>query len=683
MKNILMAGLLASSALLVVPTPVLAHGGQYRGPGDVVPPNPGGGGGRTPGPSGPSTPGPSGPSTPGPSGPSTPGPAGPATGGPAAPGAAAGRPVTRGGIADTGPDLTRWQFWWEFNKDPFLNLKETIHKPNIVTGSDEFFMGAGVSAAKDTLRPSETDIVEKVLPELKRAIDATKQRDITSSVMVAMAKIGKNNEGRGIKILDVFKPRLSSSDQEIKETAALAMGISQMSESVPDLIALVKDAPEARKMVDKAEVDDRTRSFAAYGLGLVAYATSDVDTKVKAFEALKGILEDTKISSRNVRVAAINGIRLLRPNPEGDQKEQKLLSDAIDALWAYYEKKAGQGEQLIQAHVPTAVSALLGRGSGKQRERFKEQFLKDLDMNGDLRRANEITQSAALALGQLCEPTKEDAKYSKALLDYAAKGKDQQTRYFSIISLAFIGGNDNRNELLKLFGPARQAMEKPWIAMALGVLAYNDMKAKGPSAVPDEELGRALLKEFNEVRNPEVVAAMAVAMGLANYKAAAEDLQVMLEKKKSVEELAGYVCIGLALMGHDRAVTDIKAVVDESVRKPDLLKQAAIALGKLGDKSIVEQLEKLLTTGDANLAKLSAIATAYGYIGDKRTLDPLTKLLFDESKTELARAFAAVALGNVADKELLPWNSKIAVGLNYRAAVETLTNQVNGILDIL
>ena len=46
-------------------------------------------------------------------------------------------------------------------------------------------------------------------------------------------------------------------------------------------------------------------------------------------------------------------------------------------------------------------------------------------------------------------------------------------------------------------------------------------------------------------------------------------------------------------------------------------------------------------------------------------------------------AFAAVALGGVADKELLPWNSKIAVGMNYRASVETLTNQQSGILDIL
>jgi len=61
----------------------------------------------------------------------------------------------------------------------------------------------------------------------------------------------------------------------------------------------------------------------------------------------------------------------------------------------------------------------------------------------------------------------------------------------------------------------------------------------------------------------------------------------------------------------------------------------------------------------------------------------LVKLLHNESITPLSRAFAAVALGGVADKEPLPWNSKISVDMNYRAAVETLTNHVSGILDIL
>ena len=43
---------------------------------------------------------------------------------------------------------------------------------------------------------------------LKQALDSTEQRDITSSCMVAMAKIGKNP--KDFNILDVFRARLTS-----------------------------------------------------------------------------------------------------------------------------------------------------------------------------------------------------------------------------------------------------------------------------------------------------------------------------------------------------------------------------------------------------------------------------------------------------------------------------------------
>ena len=49
-----------------------------------------------------------------------------------------------------------------------------------------------------------------------------------------------------------------------------------------------------------------------------------------------------------------------------------------------------------------------------------------------------------------------------------------------------------------------------------------------------------------------------------------------------------------------------------------------------------------------------------------------------------ARGFAAVALGIIADREPLPWNSKIAVNLNYTAATVTLNDTSGtGILNIL
>ena len=67
----------------------------------------------------------------------------------------------------------------------------------------------------------------------------------------------------------------------------------------------------------------------------------------------------------------------------------------------------------------------------------------------------------------------------------------------------------------------------------------------------------------------------------------------------------------------------------------------------------------------------------------RRPTDPLVDLLLDEQRTGLSRAFAAVALGGIADRRNLPWNSELVIGVNYRAAVETLTNGISGVLDIL
>jgi HEAT repeat protein len=126
-----------------------------------------------------------------------------------------------------------------------------------------------------------------------------------------------------------------------------------------------------------------------------------------------------------------------------------------------------------------------------------------------------------------------------------------------------------------------------------------------------------------------------------------------------------------------------RGVVPQAVRRPRLLQQAAIALGVLGDKDVADQLQKLIREEETNLSKMSAIASSLGFIGDRRTINPLVDMLFDTQLGALSRAFAAVALGGIADKEPLPWNSRIAVNINYRASVETLTNQSTGILDIL
>ncbi len=203
-----------------------AHGGQYRGPGDIVPP---GSGGRTGRPSGPTTGGPSGPRTGNPAGPSTGGPAGPATGGPRNPGGRGpGGPQTGGRGRQVGLDLTQWSFWWEFNKDPFIRLRDEIHNNAPQTGSDDFYLGSTRKNSQDSMAPTKEDKIN-ILATLRRAMKSTNNKDIISSCMVAMAKVGMDHPE--FKLKDVFKPYLKSKNQEVRETAALALGIAAQTES--------------------------------------------------------------------------------------------------------------------------------------------------------------------------------------------------------------------------------------------------------------------------------------------------------------------------------------------------------------------------------------------------------------------------------------------------------------------
>jgi hypothetical protein len=203
-----------------------AHGGQYRGPGDIVPPGGGRGNPSTGRPSGPTTGGPSGPSAPGrgiPRRPATGGPSGP-TGSPTgAPGR--GGPRTGGRGYTSSIDLTGWQFWWEFNKDPFLRLRDTILEGPPQTGDDSFYLGNTRKRSKDYLGLTTKDKLN-VLETLKRAIDSTNNVDIITACMISMAKVGMNHPD--FKLLDVFKPHLKSNNQEVRETAALAIGIAAL-----------------------------------------------------------------------------------------------------------------------------------------------------------------------------------------------------------------------------------------------------------------------------------------------------------------------------------------------------------------------------------------------------------------------------------------------------------------------
>ncbi len=714
MKNLWIAAAVTAAGMFLLHDITAGHGGTYRGPGDTVP---AGGGGAPGGPAGGS---PAGPGTPGPGGPTSPGATTP--GGPV--GTPSGSGPTSGG-GDSGPDLSLWQYWWGFNKEPYLNLKAAIHGSGVQSGSDEFFLGQGAEdQAKSTLRPSESVIRNEIVPALIRALEASdKSNDIATGCMIALAKIGdaKDESGKS-KMAEQIIKRLGDSNQEISETAAVSLGILANEANIDLLVSMLADeGDKVRAAVSQVsgalpytgKVPERTRAFASYGLGLVG-AKASIDGKKKVVEGLVKFLESpVGVQNREISVACVVSLGLtpLEVDPsytlpdlsKGFEKPAQVtnLQEQVLYLMSYYTNAAGNF--LNQAQAPVAVSRIMPTRDPKIAALFDavvNRFREDIASTSKIK--NEQQQSCILALGKMgdCDEDATDKAIRKSLMEVKDAISDQQSRFFALIALAQVAGRPGSGEganaiggvttknksenvreyLMEQLARAKQDNHRAWSALALAVMERSLSDNSQPVS---SEVQSALRQELDKSKTPTAVAGLAIALGILHDSLSAPVMINKLERT-SEDEARGYVAVGLGLLSEKSAIAPITEIVKKSKYKGDLLKSAAIGLGLLGDKEIVPQLVDMLASAEA-LSSQAAISSALGFIGDARSVTPLIKLLDDKTKTERARGFAAVALGIVADKETLPWNAKISVDINYRANSSTLTSPGTGtgILDIL
>jgi HEAT repeat protein len=704
MKKLLLTTALLAAGSLCLESTSFGHGGTYRGPGDTVPP--GGGGGGAGG--GPATPGPGGPSAPGPSGPGAPGASTP--GAPAgAPGGGAAPSVTGGG--DLGEDLTRWDYWWGFNKDPYLNLKANIHGGGVATGSDEFFLGRGEKEqAKNTMAPSEADIREKVVPALKAALKNERGNDILTGSLIALAKIGDVKDESGESEFEgIIKAFLKDSNQEVAETAATALGILANDASVQTLVDLMNDDPAARKFIGKTEVPPRTRSFAAYGLGLIGYRTADNAVRQTIAEHLVDVLTAPSFSTRDIKVAAMTAygltpvdfgdVELSEDEAKSNRKHAINRTAQLNFLKDYFDEENQRANSstrhwFVRSHAPAAMARLLSDSLTEPKTAQLRTDVIDLLKEGIGKHSKlqkELQQSCILALGQVgtASGEKEDKEVRDELVRTLKDGGTQMRR-FALISLAQMAGREGpgeapwggtdaiRSELMTRMSKGKSRL-KPWAGLSLGVLGRALIEA-GES--PSSNASNALRDATSKEKSPTEAGAYMIGVGLRNDLQSADMLREKLDFF-SVDETRGHAAVALGLMNDANSVTLINDIIKNSAYRPPLLKQAAVALGLLGDKSVVPDLVTMLSEAKG-LATQAAISSALGAIGDSRSLDPLVGMLGNSTLTQSARGFAAVALGIVCDKEDFPWNSKISTNTNYRANTVTLTGESGtGILDIL
>lgn len=587
-----------------------------------------------------------------------------------APGAAMPGVTPGRGTEDLGSTV-EWSRWWEFNKDPFLQSRGLAQQLGPVTGSDDFYLGTRRPADRiDSLLTTDKDREERIAPRLAALLAAERNRDVQSACLIGLGKVGVNPPG--IELEALLAQSISRDDQEVRESAVLALGLTGRSKVLAMLVSLLADEPAGRALEQRDAVSDRTRAFAAYGLGILAMRNRDLQVRKTAQQHLLAALRARGEKDRDVRAAALSGLGLLSLDVKVPA-EKLLLWQTVESLLAYHSEELGAGDEPIQAHASVAIARLLGRGASTLHDRCKQQFAAELDARQ--RRGHAILQSSALALGMLCEPT--DA-HSHTLQKFFETGTDRLARCFAAIALGRIGGEANRTWLLRTYDRSGRATERPWLALALGMWC-----ACGTEELRrDETIALRLVADLKDCPSRDTQSALAIAVGLTKHEAGSRALNDLFVASENEERSAGHLAIGLALLGDRVATTTLLAVMERSERRPFLLQQTALALGVLGDRQAVMQLVLKLKNADS-VAVLAALAKAIGQIGDQRAIEPLLVGLNDDEAPKLRLAFLAAALGSVGDREYLPWNLRLSVDANYATDIDTLTNGATGVLDIL
>jgi HEAT repeat protein len=606
-------------------------------------------------------------------------------------------------------DLERmyWSAWWHYNRANYLEVKAHIHDSGTLTGSDDFYLGHGErSLARDSLKPSSATVQEHVVPALLVALRTARSNDLRSACLIALAKIGESpNVAVEDSLAQVFLPWLKHPNQEVAETAAVALGILGNEDMVQPLTALFFNNAEGRALVGTSEVPYRTRAFAGYGLGVIGSQTHDEALKRLIASRLIEILEGPDFSGPDIKVAALSALGLtaieLSPEPPrpsvawgSSPAREHVLSrrTQLEYLLGWLDPRitrAKKRERKIQWHVPIALARLLPDVGASPRSSVVGALLEQLGAGA--RTLPELQEGVVLALGEIgdCDDDAQDQAIRSALLD-ASKGGDAMTRRFALLSLARVSGRPGEGEeplagmpqtikhLLHTMARGKSQL-RPWAGLSAGVLGRS-LAEQGVS--PPGSLALALIDATRSSSRPLNTGAYAVGLGLLGD---ARSEAPLLQKLHSVREdiSRGYVAVGLGLAGHRSSIEAIQGMLEKAKYKPVLLWQSAIGLGLLGDKTVVPDLVSMLMTA-RGMASQSSTASALGIIGDARSVQPLVDMLAAKKAVgSSARAFAAVALGIVCDPKPLAWNTSYSLGANYRFAPRTMTGNGQGILDIL
>ena len=284
------------------------------------------------------------------------------------------------------------------------------------------------------------------MPALIHALRTERSVDIQSSSLIALAKIGiepkSASPADGSALVEVIRPFLANANQEVAESAALALGILGDERSVFVLADLVADNASGRRARGSKQVDLRTRSFAAFGLGLVGSRTQREDVRRFCVSRLVSALDSDDTASRDLSVACAMSIGLIPLAIAAEETDdvERPASTSRQAQVAYLLKAFEDRRKhrfLVRAHLAVAAARLNAGLGNVWKTRVADALIDSISASAKPER--ELQQACALALGLLGDDDADDVdERIRARLVKLIDEADVLARYHALVSLAYI-----------------------------------------------------------------------------------------------------------------------------------------------------------------------------------------------------------------------------------------------------
>lgn len=550
-------------------------------------------------------------------------------------------------------DDSEWLFWWRIQRWGRLENAGSPETTPVVTPGPGRPASVQTPLAAPISRPADL-----IVPLLLGAWREQPRR----AEMRAVLLLGLARAGAGPEIGAALRQGLADEDPRVAETAALGLGILGEPHAIPLLASLVRGDPSARALLDgKAEPTLRLRSFAGFGLGLIAARCPYPVLRQAIADALLAGLSDRAAAGADLETACTAALGLF----PGDDAPA-----LVPALLAVLRENARP--EAARAAAATSVAKLLARAgdSPLAREGFRVLARRAVDRG----ESSEVRGSCVLALGRLGTLPQIAPAAVEPLLARFREDSDPRVRHLAALALAEIGAGGHPvaqvEALPALLGGLETGPDRDqgWCALALGWCGL--LAAEQGRALPGL-VAQRLLAGFPDRNGMRKRAAAGLALGILGY-APAEG--AMLEALAEIGHpgLRSELLAGLVLLGSPRLL----AVLPDELARLDPFdpgyQAVLIGLARQQPELLLAILTGLAERSSAGFEGEYAAAIGLGWlVEDPRAIAPLVRLWREARAPFEIEVAAVLSLGRVAEARGPRWNAGYLDLLNPYAATPT------------